>query len=69
MTPSDSDIENLIKIKKNNNITFITKSVGDEKYRLNVYEKYTVDGSIVPRSRLITSRYLCNKSGLRDMTL
>lgn len=69
MQPTNEQIEKLLNIKISRNIIYSTKSVGNDRYRVNVYEKYYTEGSIVPRTRMLTSRYLCNQNGLRDITL
>lgn len=69
MQPTEQEVINLLKIQKNDNITCIIKSVGDDKFRVNVYQKYYVDGSIIPRQKMITSRYIRGGNTLTDCTL
>lgn len=46
------------------------KAVGGECFRVNVYETYSVPDSVIPRTRLHSSAYVCNtKDGYKDITI
>lgn len=66
---SKEDVKRVLGIKNNSKITISIKHVGEDRYRVNVYEKYYVDGSVIPRSRIKSSHFLCNRDELKDITL
>lgn len=69
MPPTEEDIAKLINIKNNNNTLYSIRSVGNDRYRVNVYQKYYVEGCVVPISKIIASKFICNQNGLRDITI
>lgn len=52
------------------NCTAQINPVGNDCYRINIYEKIIVEGSVVPHTSMIHSNYVCmTKDGYKDCTL
>ena len=66
MTPEDA--KKLLHFP--DNCTAQINPVGKDCYRVNIYEKIVVEGSVVPHIRMIHSNYVClTKDGYKDFTL
>lgn len=56
-----------IKDEDDENLKISYRDVGNNKYRVNIYQSYYSESSI-KLAKIIKSYYLCNENGLKDIT-
>ena len=65
---TEHDVRIFLKVQEQDTIQI--KTVGVDRYRVNIFSSYLIPESVIPRTKLRSSHYLCNRDGqLKDLTI
>lgn len=65
---TENDVRIFLKVQEQDTIQI--KTVGHDRYRVNIFNSYFIPESVIPRTQLKSSHYLCNRDGqLKDLTI